>query len=194
MHFQQPRYQKQMDFWGKLNKNYFQDAKLTPHSKNLGMKYLVEVFESHVEEIKSQIQGKKITIIVDESPDLLGRPTVNVFASYSNEKDQNKKVFLIDMSFVRNLKSTSIMEIICDFLHNYGKTFNDVLVLASDSAQNMVKLVQDINESGTKSIFHIKDIAHLIHVAVDKAVNIDELKDLRDIIIKTGAMFQHSAK
>ena len=140
------------------------------------------------------MDGKKFSLIVDESPDLMGRPTVNILAAYFDEKDQDKKVLLLDVSYVSKANSASIMNVISSTLSKYDRTFDDVLAIASDSAQYMVKLVGDIMQSINRKLYHIKDIAHLIHIAVDKATNIQEMQDLRNIIIKTGAMFQHSAK
>ena len=41
---------------------------------------------------------------------------------------------------------------------------------------------------------HIKDIPHLIHVAIDFAIQSEAMTDIRQVVIRFGAIFKHAAK
>jgi hypothetical protein len=59
-------------------------------------KFLFEVFDSHVNKIKNKIQNQKISLIIDESPDFMRRPALNVLTSFFDfEKKEN---FVIENS------------------------------------------------------------------------------------------------
>ncbi len=60
-------------------RKYVPEGKSMPKYRQFREKYLDEVFSSHIEEIKLRIKSEKISAILDESPDLLGRPTVVIY-------------------------------------------------------------------------------------------------------------------
>ena len=63
-------------FIGKLFKKYCPAARW-----QLEQKYLPEVYAQHKDLIKQEIVDRKVSVIMDESPEVLGRPTVNTMKS-----------------------------------------------------------------------------------------------------------------
>ena len=52
--------------------------------------------------IKNIVSRRKISLIIDESPDILGRKTVNTLISFYNERKKEKTVLLINKSDLIN--------------------------------------------------------------------------------------------
>ena len=67
------------------------------------------------------------------------------------------------------------------------------MVISSDSAEYMGKLVRDLQMSYSNKLLHIKDVPHLIHVAVDFAINSESVADIHQVVIRFGAIFKHAA-
>jgi hypothetical protein len=86
-----PLYKIESDI-GKPMRKYVPEAKSMPQYRQFREKYLDQVFSSHIEEIKLTIKSE-ISVILDESPDLLGRPTVNVLFSFFGERVKTKCFF-----------------------------------------------------------------------------------------------------
>jgi hypothetical protein len=188
-----PLYKIESDF-GKLMRKYVPEAKSMPQYRQFREKYLDEVFSSHIEQIKLRIKSEKISVILDESPHLLGRPTVNVLFSFFDERVKTKSVFLVDVCFPRQVNSVSISNTLTTSLTKFDKTYDDVIAIFSDSASYLEKMISELKQSINSKVFHIKDVAHLIHISVDKALNLNEFAAVKDLIIKIGAFFKQSFK
>ena len=65
-----------------------------PDQKFLGMNYLPRLFNNHLNYIMNIVSRRKISSIIDESPDIFGRKAVNSFSFY-NERKKEKTVLLI---------------------------------------------------------------------------------------------------
>ena len=87
-------------FVGKLFKKYCPAARCMPTRRQLEQKYLPEVYARHKDLIKQRISSQKLSIIVDESPEVLGRPAVNTLFCYHNEENNTKEVVLADTSIL----------------------------------------------------------------------------------------------
>ncbi len=86
-----------------------------PKSDQLYQKYLPEIYSSHIIWIKNNSIGKNISLIIDESSDILGRPAVNTFVSFYDDINNSKKVLLLDSSVVNannSLEKCKVLEII----------------------------------------------------------------------------------
>jgi hypothetical protein len=78
------------------------------NGQHLADKYLVEVFNKHINFIKDTIKDEKITIIIDESPDIMGRKTVNALFSFFNAQKREKNIYLVDVSFIKICNTDTI--------------------------------------------------------------------------------------
>ena len=58
--------------------------------------------------LKSLIEDKKFCFIIDESPDVLGRPAVNTLISFYDHSIGKKVVRLVDTCIVKASNSTTL--------------------------------------------------------------------------------------
>jgi DNA-binding ferritin-like protein (Dps family) len=173
-----------------LMKKYVPSAKSLPQRHQIRDKYLPEVYESHVKAIKN----KKLSLIIDECPQISGRPALNVLISYFDSEIKDKRILLIKTSIIENTKSTTILNDLLILLEEFSLTFNDVLAICSDSAEYMKKLVSDIKTNYNNSLFHITDVSHLIHISVMKSLKSQFFNETENSIVKIGAIFKTSNK
>ena len=102
---------------------------------------------------------------MDESPEVLGRPAVNTL-------------------ILRAVNSTSLSVLLSRVLAEFGKDFRDLMVISSDSAEYMAKLVRYLQMSYSNKLLHIKDVPHLIDVAVDFANHSESVAMIMDCLMK----------
>jgi hypothetical protein len=119
---------------GKVFRKYCPAARTMPSGRQLARKYLTEIYEQHVSCIKEKIADKKICIILDESPDVLGRSAMNMLISFYDTPSNMKMVVLVDTSIVKSCNSTTAALVVSQVLSKFGKNWNDVIGLSSDSA------------------------------------------------------------
>lgn len=177
---------------GKFVKTYCPAAKTMPTARQLRDKHLRDVFLQHKAALTAKVAHMKVGIIVDESADVTGKPTVNILFSYYDESRKTKAVNLFDVSCVKATNSVTISNALSNALENYGKSWHDVIAISSDSAEYMRRAVKDIREAEGVNIVHVKDLPHLLHVAVSKALLLDSISDIREVVIKFGALFKHA--
>jgi hypothetical protein len=95
-----------------------------------------EIYGLHAQLIKTKLKNNKITLIIDESPDLLVRCAVNTLVDTDNK---TKSVSLIDTSILGKCNSSSIAILTTKVLNDYGKEWSNLIGIASDSAPYMKK-------------------------------------------------------
>lgn len=180
-------------FLGQFMKKYCPALRTMPGYVQLSNKYLVDVYQDHMSFVKSLITGKKFCFIIDESPDVLGRPAVNTLISFFNDSSGKKTVFLVDTCLVKASNSTTLGFVLDRVLRELDKNWVDVIGLSSDSTNYMNKLYNDLKPYNPK-LLHFNDVCHLIHIAIEFALKSDEFDVLRKVIIKFGAVFKHANK
>ena len=79
-------------FLGQFVKKYCPALRSMPGHVQLSNKYLLEVYKEHMSFLKSLIADKKFCFIIDESPDVLGRPAVNTLISFYDDSAGKKAV------------------------------------------------------------------------------------------------------
>ncbi|KAH8009152.1 hypothetical protein HPB51_010942 [Rhipicephalus microplus] len=147
-----------------------------------------------MEKIRDDMRGVKVSVIIDESPDITGVPTINTLLCYYSQKNVKKHVVLVDVDRVNASNSYTVASAVSKALLTVGKTWKDVVAVATDSAKYMRKMVREICQAEGIQILHVKDIAHLIHVSVDHAISLPCMSDVRSVVIKFGALFKHANK
>lgn len=163
-------------YLGKLMKKYVSSAKALPQAKHIRVKYLPEVYESHVNTIKYKIENKKLSLIIDESPDMKGRPALNVLVSFFDSEINDKRILLIKTTIIENTKSATILTNLLGVLEEFGLTFANILAICSDSAEHMKKLVSDVKTNYNNNLLHITDISHLIRNSLLKSLKSEFFK------------------
>lgn len=179
---------------GDFARKYCKAAKTMPTGQRLRLKYLKEAFDKDMEKIRDDMRDVKVSVIVDESPDITGVPTINTLLCYYSQKNVKKHVVLVDVDRVNASNSYTVASAVSKALLTVGKTWKDVVAVATDSAEYMRKMVREICQAEGIQILHVKDIAHLIHVSVDHAISLPCMSDVRSVVIKFGALFKHANK
>ncbi|KAL1433388.1 hypothetical protein MTO96_012594 [Rhipicephalus appendiculatus] len=148
---------------GDFARKYCKAAKTMPTGQRLRLKYLKEAFDKDMEKIRDDMRDVKVSVIVDESPDITGVPTINTLLCYYSQKNVKKHVVLVDVDRVNASNSYTVASAVSKALLTVGKTWKDVVAVATDSAEYMRKMVREICQAEGIQILHVKDIAHLIH-------------------------------
>ena len=183
------------NFLGLFVKKYCPALRSMPTYRQLSNKHLKEIYHDHMMYLKSLIVNKKVCVIIDESPDVLGRPAVNTLVSFcDNSKSEAKKVvLLVDTCLLKACNSTTLAFVLARVLSEIHKDWVDVIGLASDSTNYMHKLYNDVLPYNPK-LLHFNDVCHLIHVAIDHALHCTKFDLLRKVVIKFGSIFKHANK
>ena len=163
-------------FLGLYLRKYCPALRSMPKSQQVANKYLVDVYNEHMSTIKSKIVGKKICFIIDESPDILGRPAVNTLIAFYDDDRFAKTVLLVDTCILKACNSTTLAFVLARVLDELGKEWTDVIGIASDSAVYMRKLYTDLKASHNSKLVQFNDVSHLIHVAIDTALHCPEFE------------------
>ncbi|KAH7955633.1 hypothetical protein HPB52_001964 [Rhipicephalus sanguineus] len=148
---------------GDFARKYCKAAKTMPTGQRLRLKYLKEAFDKDMEKIRDDMRDVKVSVIVDESPDITGVPTINTLLCYYSQKNVKKHVVLVDVDRVNASNSYTVASAVSKALLTVRKTWKDVVAVATDSAEYMRKMVREICQAEGIQILHVKDIAHLIH-------------------------------
>lgn len=166
-----------------------------PGARQIASKYLPEIFESHMNFLKEKMIDQKLSLILDESSDVIGRPAVNTLASSFYDSSLNSKcVALLDTTLMKACNSTTLALLLSRVIQNIDKDWVDVIGLSTDSAAYMKKLASDVKAAYNPKLLQFNDVAHLIHVAIDAAMHSESINSLRRVLTKFGALFKHAAK
>ena len=87
-----------------------------PGYQQLSNKYLKEVYDDHMTHLKELIIDQKICLIIDESPDVLGRPAVNTLISFYDKASRAKAVRLVETCLVKACNSATLAFVLCRVL------------------------------------------------------------------------------
>ncbi|KAL3234653.1 hypothetical protein MRX96_022617 [Rhipicephalus microplus] len=126
---------------GDFARKYCKAAKIMPTGQRLRLKYLKEAFDKDMEKIRDDMRDVKVSVIVDESPDITDVPTINTLLCYYSQKNVKKHVVLVDVDRVNASNSYTVASAVSKALLTVGKTWKDVVAVATDSAEYMRKMV-----------------------------------------------------
>lgn len=143
---------------GDFARKYCKAAKTMPTGQRLRLKYLKEAFDKDMEKIRDDMRDVKVSVIVDESPDITGVPTINTLLCYYSQKNVKKHVVLVDVDRVNASNSYTVASAVSKALLTVGKTWKDVVAVATDSAEYMRKMVREICQAEGIQILHVKDM------------------------------------
>ncbi|KAH7949272.1 hypothetical protein HPB49_006935 [Dermacentor silvarum] len=152
---------------GDFARKYCKAAKTMPTGQRLRLKYLKEAFDKDMEKIRDDMRDVKVSVIVDESPDITGVPTINTLLCYYSQKNVKKHVVLVDVDRVNASNSYTVASAVSKALLTVGKTWKDVVAVATDSAEYMRKMKRLLGQS-------FEDYRPLFMSVTD---NVDSLND-----------------
>ena len=119
-------------FIGKLFKKYCPAARTMPCARQLEGKYLPDVYSQHKTVMLEMMADTKVSIIMDESPDVIGRQAVNTLFCFYDRNKNSKQIVLVDTSILRAVNSTSLSLLLGRILEEFNKDWDDLLVISSD--------------------------------------------------------------
>ena len=91
-----------------LFKEYCPAARTMPCARQLEGKYLPDVYSQHKTVMLEMMADTKVSIIMDESPDVIGRQAVNTLFCFYDRNKNSKYIVLVDTSILRAVNSTSL--------------------------------------------------------------------------------------
>lgn len=175
-----------------LVKRFCPAARTMPGVDALAGPYLDRVFDLHTEQITTKVSGEPLTIIVDESPELMGRPCVNTLFSFYDKERRDKAVLLVNCSFLNVCNAATILLHITNVLETYHVDWKQVIGLASDSAAYIRSLYTDLRQSHNSAMVHIASPAHLINVSVCTALESPSFSGIHKVVVHMASLFKHA--
>lgn len=137
-------------------------------SNQLYRKCLHEVSDKDLAMISSMMKDQPISVTIDESPELRGRPAVAVLATFYDDELPGRRTLMIDLQIVQQCNAVSIAMLMQTALQKVEKTLGDIAVLCSDSASYMQKLHKDLHLSNPEfKALHFKDPCHVLNNALE---------------------------
>lgn len=164
-----------------------------PGSDQLYRKYLHEVSDKDLATISSLMKDQPISVTIDESPELRGRPAVAVLATFYDDELPGRRTLMIDLQIVQQCNAVSIAMLMQTALQKVGKTLGDIAVLCSDSASYMQKLHKDLQLSNPEfKALHFKDPCHLLNNALEEGIRTSPFNVLHDFVVHFPALLKSS--
>ena len=99
--------------------------------------------------------------MIDESPDLMGRPVLNILASFFNYETRQKRTVLLKTTIMISTNSVFISHNLSQVLGDFNKSYEDVIANCSDSAEYMKKLMAEIRIWFNNKLYHIDSICRI---------------------------------
>ncbi|KAH7965842.1 hypothetical protein HPB49_011387 [Dermacentor silvarum] len=178
---------------GSLFRSKCQAARTMPSSDQLYRKYLHEVSDKDLATISSLLKDEPISVTIDESPELRGRPAVAVLATFYDDELPGRRTLMIDLQIVQQCNAVSIGMLIQTALQKVGKTLGDVAVLCSDSVSYVQKLHKDLQLSNPDlQALHFKDPCHLLNNAPEDGIRTSSFNVVHDFVVHFPAMLKSS--
>ncbi|KAG0426323.1 hypothetical protein HPB47_026562 [Ixodes persulcatus] len=160
-----------------------------PGSDQLYRKYLHEVNEKDIGTISRVLKERPISITVDETPEIRGRPAVAVLATFYDDDLPGCKTLIIDLQVLQQCNAVSVGMLIQASLQKVGKTLADVAVLSS----YMQTLHKDLQLSSPEfKAFHFKDPCHLLNNVLDDGLKTDSFVVVHDFVVHFPALLKPS--
>lgn len=178
---------------GSLFRDKCPAARTMPSSTQMYRKYLPEVYEHDLETIKEAVKNRPISLTIDETPELRGRPAVAVLVTFYDDEVPGRRTLMADLQVLQQCNAVSIGMLIQEVLQKLAKSLSDVCVLCSDSASYMQKLHRDMQQSHTEfRALHFKDPCHLLNNILEEGLKVDCFKGARDFVVHFPALLKSS--
>lgn len=127
-----------------------------PRCSQLHSKYLKEMFDKHMNNIKEDFDQSKISVVVDESPGITGVPTVNTLTRYYSPSRKEKHALLVNVVQVNVCNSLTLTNVVMDTLKKVRKALRYVIALSSSPAEYGRKMMKDVSKSELMGTVHVE--------------------------------------
>ncbi|KAG0445249.1 hypothetical protein HPB47_017801 [Ixodes persulcatus] len=179
---------------GSLFRDKFPAARTMPSSTQMYRKYLPEVHEHDLETIKEAVKNRPISLTIEETLELRGRPAVAVLVTFYDDEVPGRRTLMADLQVLEQCNAVSIGTLIQEVLQKIAKSLSDVCVLCSDSASYLQKRHRDMQQSHTEfRALHFKDPCHFLSNIFEEGLKMDcFIKETRDFVVRFPAILKSS--
>lgn len=140
-----------------------------PDESTLRKNYLPQCYEETLNMIRSEVDGKKIWVSIDETSDAPGRFVANVIIG-TLIPEHPGKVFLLTTEVLEKTSHTTIARLFNDslgLLWPRGVQHNDVLLFVTDATPYMLKAGIGLKILYPKMV-HLTCLAHALHRVIEE--------------------------
>lgn len=139
-----------------------------PGSHQLRERYLPELYEVARENLKQKLQGKKLCVIFDETPDVEGRCVLNILFAICEVNEHGKiTTYFADAVFMDKCNHNTVAQQVVRVIQSYGIDYDDVVVFNTDNAAYMLKAYKSVLKALFPISVHITCLAHIINLIGD---------------------------
>ncbi|KAG0434608.1 hypothetical protein HPB47_018987 [Ixodes persulcatus] len=178
---------------GSLFRDKCSAARTMPSRTQMYQKYVPEVYEHDLETIKEAVKNRPISLTIDETPELRGRPAVAVLVTFYDDDVPGHRTLTADLQVLQQCNAVSLGMLIQEVLKKTAKSLSDVSVLCSDSASYMQKLHRDMQQSHTEfRVLHFKDPCHILNNILEEELKMDCFKGARYFVVHFPALLKSS--
>ncbi|KAJ1169172.1 hypothetical protein NDU88_001078 [Pleurodeles waltl] len=183
---------------GDLFRKFAPAGEKIPTSTEMYCKYLPEVFKADLDHITALISGGiKISVTVDETPEMLGDPAVAVLFTFCDaENGWVRRTVMADLDIVETCNAVSISALLQKVLERFHKNWSDVVCIGSDSATYMKKLCDDLGKTVPEfKAIHVRDPCRLLDGVLKAALHSSELmRNAVDFVVHADTLFRYARK
>ena len=137
----------------------------TPSEASIRLKYVPNLFNTKLLELKRSLALKKKWISVDETTDSLGRYVANAVVGTFDSEDT--KVYLVNMEILESVNHSTVARFIKNSIEKISSNPDDFLACITDGAAYMKKGLEGLQVLMPKLI-HVTCLAHAMHRVCEK--------------------------
>lgn len=164
-----------------------------PNVKWLRQHYLPQIKKDYDENMKANIQGKKIVVQCDEATNRKGEAVfVNLFKILPNDTSSEVKLLVSSVKNLSICNGDQCSKTILQTLNSFDVNFKNVVGITTDSAAYMNLCIRLLKELVNPNMIHIQCWAHKL----DKVSQIfyNKLLRLNECVSKVKKLFKNTRK
>jgi hypothetical protein len=116
------------------------------------------LYDQTLDKIRNYLKDQYIWLSIDETSDRLKHIVSNVIVGALNSDNEENKKFLLNMEFLKNQKSSTIVQTInnaLNILWPEGVKYDKVLLLITDAASNMKSAGQTLCQTSKTHSYNL---------------------------------------
>nr|XP_023672281.1 uncharacterized protein LOC111846387 [Paramormyrops kingsleyae] len=172
-----------------LVKHCKQGGALPEHESSLRQIHLPRVFEQHMEAVRQKLQGKKISVVVDETTDARDCSVLNIVTGFEGQ------YFLVDVIFMERCNYSTFAQAVIGSLHNNKLDLNDVWAVVTDNAAYCLKAYKDVLRGVMPHSRHVTCLCHVINLVGETWQHYSYFSDVSSLVTwMRSAFFKKPAR
>ncbi|XP_063231072.1 uncharacterized protein LOC134535762 isoform X1 [Bacillus rossius redtenbacheri] len=154
------------EFRSFLNKHVVNGGSIPSHSQ-LRKEHLPALHAEYQGKLMTELEGKQIAIVTDETTDVEMRYVLNIIFIPLNVHEGKLQPFLVDTVMLEKTNSCTVAQSVIKAVSNYNIDYNNVLGFVTDNAAYMLKAYKDTLNGVFPHCIHITCIAHILSLVGD---------------------------